>query len=89
MTMTLEDQKKAARAAAFKQRKVAFDTQAPGACGLLSSVLAGSWMRCVSLVQKKDVLRCICYYYFSFNCTQLTLACACFSQREREREQCL
>ena len=34
-------QKAAARKAAFAARKAAFDLRAPGACGLLSSVLAG------------------------------------------------
>ncbi|MBY6117230.1 5-formyltetrahydrofolate cyclo-ligase [Mameliella alba] len=38
---TLEDRKKAARKAAFARRKSAFDTQAPGAAGKLSEVLAG------------------------------------------------
>lgn len=39
--MTLDEHKKAARVAAFARRKVAFETQAPGACGVLSEVLAG------------------------------------------------
>ncbi|MGB0797890.1 MAG: 5-formyltetrahydrofolate cyclo-ligase [Planktomarina sp.] len=39
--MTLDDQKKAARAAAFARRKVAFETRGPGVSGVLSSVLAG------------------------------------------------
>ncbi len=39
--MTLEDRKKAARKAAFARRKLAFDSQPPGAAGKLSEVLAG------------------------------------------------
>jgi 5-formyltetrahydrofolate cyclo-ligase len=39
--MTLDDQKKAARTVAFARRKAAFQTQAAGACGVLSEVLAG------------------------------------------------
>ena len=39
--MTLEERKKAARAAAFARRKTAFETQMPGAAGKLSEVLAG------------------------------------------------
>lgn len=39
--MTLEAQKAAARKAAFARRKVAFDTAAPAACGVLSELLAG------------------------------------------------
>ncbi|WP_167647276.1 5-formyltetrahydrofolate cyclo-ligase [Mameliella alba] len=38
---TLEDRKAAARKAAFARRKPAFETQAPGAAGKLSEVLAG------------------------------------------------
>ncbi len=39
--MTLEAQKAAARKSAFARRKVAFDTAAPAACGVLSELLAG------------------------------------------------
>ncbi|WP_339772280.1 5-formyltetrahydrofolate cyclo-ligase [uncultured Pseudosulfitobacter sp.] len=39
--MTLEAQKAAARKVAFARRKVAFDTAAPAACGVLSELLAG------------------------------------------------
>lgn len=39
--MTLAARKTAARKAAFARRKAAFDTQAPGAAGKLSEVLAG------------------------------------------------
>lgn len=39
--MTLDDQKKAARAAAFARRKVAFAERRPGASAKLSEVLAG------------------------------------------------
>ena len=39
--MTLETQKKAARAAAFAQRKLAFEAQNGTASGLLSEILAG------------------------------------------------
>ncbi len=39
--MTLDDQKKTARKAAFARRRGAFDAQGPGAGGLLSEVLAG------------------------------------------------
>ncbi len=39
--MTLEAQKAAARKAAFARRKVAFETAAPAACGVLSELLAG------------------------------------------------
>ena len=39
--MSLEDQKKAARAAAFQRRKVAFDTQSGDPCALLNDVLSG------------------------------------------------
>lgn len=39
--MTLEDRKKAARAAAFGRRQTAFEGQLPGAAGKLSEVLAG------------------------------------------------
>ncbi|MEM9436266.1 MAG: 5-formyltetrahydrofolate cyclo-ligase [Pseudomonadota bacterium] len=38
--MSLEDGKKAARKAAFARRKLAFETQAPGAAGHLSNFLA-------------------------------------------------
>ncbi|MEO0357127.1 MAG: 5-formyltetrahydrofolate cyclo-ligase [Pseudomonadota bacterium] len=37
----MDDQKKAARKAAFARRKAAFDAAQPGAAGLLSEVLAG------------------------------------------------
>ncbi|MGB1234476.1 MAG: 5-formyltetrahydrofolate cyclo-ligase [Planktomarina sp.] len=39
--MTLDEQKKTARAAAFARRKTAFQTQSAGACGVLSEILAG------------------------------------------------
>ncbi|MCT4607956.1 MAG: 5-formyltetrahydrofolate cyclo-ligase [Pelagimonas sp.] len=39
--MSLEDVKQAARKAGFARRKEAFDTQAPGAAGKLSELLAG------------------------------------------------
>lgn len=39
--MTIADQKKAARKAAFARRNRAFEDQLPGACGKLSEVLAG------------------------------------------------
>jgi 5-formyltetrahydrofolate cyclo-ligase len=40
-TLNLTDEKATARKAAFAARKAAFDLDAGGACGLLSSVLAG------------------------------------------------
>lgn len=39
--MTLDDQKKTARQAAFARRKIAFETRGPGASGVLAGVLAG------------------------------------------------